>query len=884
MMRQYEEAKRACGDAMLLFRMGDFYELFHEDAKAASKLLGLTLTSRDKGPNATPMAGFPYHQLDGYLAKLVKCGRRVAVCDQVQDPREAKGLVQREVTRVVTAGTVTDHELLDPRKSNWLLAVAVEKGEGDIGLAWVEPSTGRFEAATVAAGDVPAQLARICPAETLVAESAPPLAAVIAAQTPITQRPDFEFGGKNAAEALTRQFRTQSLAGFGFDERDGPAIRAAGAVLAYLLETQRASLDYLDPPTPFRPSNYLEVDENTRRSLELTRTMRDGVREGSLLSVIDRTVTPMGARLLSDWIDRPLVSVPAISQRHDAIDELLRDTSLTADLREHLKGVYDLQRLLTRVANGRATPRDLAQVTRTLSRLPKIKTKLAGRSSDLIKELETRIELTPDLRSELERGLIEPAPLSAKDGGVIRDGCDATLDEFRDLASGGRRWIAEYQARQVAEAGIPSLKVGYNKVFGYYIEVTNAHRDKIPDHFIRKQTLKNAERYITPELKEHEEKTLAADEKAKAREYELFTQLRERAAGFLPELKRTAAALATLDALAGLADLAARRRYCRPTMTERPILDIADGRHPALDITLPENTFVANDCRMGSGESLAHGPSPSGGGETADASGYIALITGPNMAGKSTYIRQVALITLLAQAGSFVPASKATIGVADRLFARVGASDEIAKGQSTFMVEMTETARILHLATERSLVILDEIGRGTSTYDGLSLAWAIVEYLHEKTQCRTLFATHYHELTDLAKSLPGLANFNVAVREWNDDVVFLHKIVPGAADKSYGIHVARLAGVPGEVNERAKAILSQLEDEHLRGDGRPRIEVAGEAAGTRKKRGQIQLTLFGYEEHPVLDKLRALDVDNLTPMEALQRVTEWREELRRSTD
>ena len=857
MMKQYQDAKAACPDALLLFRMGDFYELFHDDAKIAALTLGLALTSRDKGENATPMAGFPYHQLQAYLGKLVAAGMRVAICDQMEDPREAKGIVRREVTRVVTPGTVTDDALLDPHTSNYLAAIVPGPS---VGLSWVELSTGRFYAACFPTERLADQLARVDPAECLLAEDTPPPSANdgIGSRAVITRRPPWAFAVNSATETLTRHFGTANLEGFGFDaERDTPAIRAAGAVLEYLGETQKSSLAHIDRLIPYRTGQTLELDESTRRSLEITRTFRDGRREGSLLAVVDRTVTPMGSRWLADWLANPLTELAAINERLDAVAELVADSRLAEDLQQKLHGIYDLERLLARVTTGRASPRDLAAVGKTLSALPAIKARLAARKSGLLSRLEAEIDLCAEIRAKLEKGLADDCPLASRDGGFIRGGFHADLDSLRELASGGKQWIARYQADEIARTGIPSLKVGFNKVFGYYLEVTHTHGHKIPDHYIRKQTVKNAERYITPELKEYEERVLSADEKAKELEYQLFVEMREATAACAKRLQTTGAVLAQLDVLAALATLARQRGYCRPQCVAEPILKIVDGRHPVLDILAPEGSFVPNDTQCGG------------------ADGLILLITGPNMAGKSTYIRQVALLTLLAQIGSFVPAREAVIGIADRIFARVGASDELARGQSTFMVEMTETARILNMATERSLVILDEIGRGTSTYDGVSLAWAVVEYLHDRIGCRTLFATHYHELTDLARTLSDVRNLNVAVREWEEQLVFLHKIIAGPADKSYGIHVARLAGVPREVNERAKEILAHLEQDHLGSNGRAK---SGRRGLTRRA-GDLQLTLFEPQEHPLLDQIRGLDLHNTTPLKALELLERWKTEL-----
>jgi len=851
MMRQYDEAKRACGDALLLFRMGDFYELFHEDAKTAAKLVGLTLTSRDKGANPIPMAGFPHHQLEGYLGKLIAAGLRVAICDQVEDPKQAKGLVKREVTRIVSRGTVTDDALLDPRQSNFLAAVAA--GE-PVGLAWVDLSTGRFFATSVEPHTLVDELARIGPVECLVGQSAAPLPSSLAAEMQMATRPDWAFDPVTARQALHEHFGTKTLEGFGFGDDDAAPIAAAGAVLDYLAETQKTSLAHIERLEHYRPGATLEIDQSTRRSLEITKTLREGRREGSLLGVLDRTRTPMGSRMLSQWIANPLTDIDRLHQRLDAVGELVESETLCGDLRESLAGVYDLERLLARVTTGRASPRDLSFVARTLGGLPKLKAKLGARRSSRLQQLEAELDLCPEIRSRLEAALEDPAPLVTREGGILRGGYSSELDELRDLTSGGKQWIARYQAEESQRLEIPNVKVGYNKVFGYYLEITHAHAGKVPDHYIRKQTIKHAERYITPELKEHEEQVVAAEDRSRQLEETLFLELRDFVAEAGPRLLRTAQVLATLDALAAFADLARRRGYCRPELTDESLLEIVDGRHPVLDVLRPEGEFVPNDAQVDAEQ------------------GLIQLITGPNMAGKSTYIRQVALITLMAQAGSFVPARRAVIGLADRIFARVGASDELARGQSTFMVEMTETARILNSATSRSLVILDEIGRGTSTYDGISLAWSIVEYLHDRVGCRTLFATHYHELTDLERLLAGVKNLNVAVREWEDQVVFLHKIVAGAADKSYGIHVARLAGVPREVNQRAKEILAQLEEEHLDGRGRPKIAPSGD------RPHEIQLTLFG-PEHPLLDKIAQLDLDNLTPIEALQRLKAWQDAL-----
>jgi DNA mismatch repair protein MutS len=795
MMQQYREAKQRYPGMLLLFRMGDFYELFDADAETASRVLGLTLTSRDK---SIPMAGFPHHALDSHLRKLLFAGHRVAICDQVEDPALAKGLVRREVTRVVTPGTLTEEGLLDPRQANHLAAVSPHGPL--VGLAWVELSTGQFQAADTTWQHLADELARLAPSECLCGDSHPGrLVERIregAPSTAVTQRPDWTFDPASARAALFQHFGITTLAGFGFDDVQ-PCLVAAGALLLYLQETLKASLAHLNRLRPYRQDRFLFLDEVTRRSLELTRTLRESERSGTLLAVVDRTVTAMGARLLQEWIVTPLADRPAIEARLDAVAELEAEHALRQDLRAALAEAFDLPRLTARISTGRAGPRDLAAVARTLRLLPRIKAKVTARRASLLRDLESRLELCPDLREALDAALVDSPPLSPREGGIIRRGYDAPLDELHAIASGGKDWIARFQAQEITRTAIPSLKVGFNKVFGYYIEITHAHASKIPPDYQRKQTLKNAERYITPELKEYEEKVLTAEEKINEREYELFAALRDRVAEQTGRLLQTAEVLASLDVIASLAELAGSGQYCRPELSDEPVLDITDGRHPVLDQTLPPGTFVPNDIRMG-----------------PDA-GRLLLITGPNMAGKSVYIRQAALLTLMAQMGSFVPARQARIGLADRIFTRVGASDELSRAQSTFMVEMTEAANILNNATERSLVILDEIGRGTSTYDGVSLAWAITEYLHDEVGCRALFATHYHELAQLAEKLSALRNYNVLVKEWQDDIVFIHKIAPGSADKSYGIHVARLAGVPKPVLERAQDVLTELETRHL---------------------------------------------------------------------
>jgi len=857
-MQRYLEVKAQNPGTILLFRIGDFYELFYEDAQTAARVLGLTLTSRDKGStNPIPMAGFPYHQLDNYLRRLIQAGFRAAVCEQVEDPALAKGLVKREVTRVVTPGTLTEDALLDPRESNFLAAVCAE--ENQYGLAWLELSTGRFVAAEVELQTLPDELARLAPAECLVPEGNATLAVTAGGHTLVTERPAWSFSPTHCRRILLDHFGTSTLDGFGWTDDSSPGITAAGALLEYVHETQKSTLHHIARLEPFIRGSNLLIDEATRRSLELVRTMRDDKREGSLLAVIDETVTPMGARLLAEWLSNPLTNLAAINSRLDAVQELAESHLLSQELRESLKSAYDLSRLTARVATGRASPRDLRFLTSTLELLPKIKAKLCGHRAALLGELESQLDLCADVRCAIDAALVDDPPLSILEGGLIRPGFNAPLDELRDLARGGKEWIARYQAEEIERTGIASLKVGFNKVFGYYLEITAAQaaRAPIPADYIRKQTLKNQERFITPQLKEHEEKVLRAEQQAQNLEQELFNTLRAVVAAQGARLRQTAEVLAQVDVLAALGVLAVKGSYCRPELTELPILEIREGRHPVLDRLQPTGQFVPNDVLLG------------------EETGRVQIITGPNMAGKSTYIRQAALLTIMAQIGSFVPAKAARVGLADRIFARVGASDELGRGQSTFMVEMTETARILHAATERSLVILDEIGRGTSTYDGISLAWAVTEFLHDVICCRTLFATHYHELTELTATLKQARNWNVAVREDDDGIVFLHKIVEGAADKSYGIHVARLAGIPIQVVERARVILETLETDHVDQDGLPKVPPRRSAAKSER-----QLALFKVVEHPLLDRLREMNPERMTPLEALETLHRMRDELK----
>jgi len=884
MMQQYLDAKSRHPGMVLFFRMGDFYELFGEDAEMVAPLLGLTLTSRD---GKEKMAGFPHMGLDGHLRRLLEAGHRVAVCDQVEEASQAKGLVRREVTRVITPGTVTEDDLLDPRKPSILAALVFgPKGKGLAGLSWVDVGSGTFFAMDVDPGQICDHLARIDPAELLLAEGSAqsrgqsgdslgddlPEGNFSRLGGSRSLRPSWTFDTENARIALHGLFQVTTLSGFGFEDNQ-ICLRAAGALVSYLRETIKAPLVHIRRLQPFVRGKSLQMDETTRRSLELDRTQRDHGRKGSLWETIDRTATSMGSRQLREWLLNPLCELAELSVRQDTVARFVSDSPLRRRLRELLSEVSDLQRLSARAATGRAVPRDLAAIRQALRAVPAIRGLIEDRAmapagdteadsmpsfGSSLWALARRAEPHEDFCELLCQALAEEPKGLPGEGMIIRAGYDPELDELRALRSSGNEWLARFQAAEVARTGIGSLKVGFNSVFGYYIEITHAHTGRVPPDYQRRQTLKNAERYITVELKEHEEKIYSADDKIKNREIDLFGQIRKASTDHALALMGTAEALAELDALAGLGELAVERQWCRPTLVAEPVLDIHQGRHPVLDQILPPGTFVPNDCRMDN--------------QTA----RLLLVTGPNMGGKSVFIRQAALLTILAQTGSFVPAQSATIGLADRVFTRVGASDELARAQSTFMVEMTEAANILNNATRQSLVILDEIGRGTSTYDGVSLAWAIAEDLHERIGCRALFATHYHELAELSGRLTAMVSLVVQVHETEHDVLFLHRIVPGAADKSYGIHVARRAGIPASILDRAQSLLIELEEARRRAPASP-------VGSTIMAPRVIQSSLFADMGDPLLDEIRAIDTQALTPDRAHELVTKWVRELGRKT-
>jgi len=862
-MRQYQQFKTQYPDYVLFFRMGDFYEMFWEDAKLASRVLGVALTSRSRGglgaEDAIPMAGVPFHAVDGYLRKMIAAGHKVAICEQAEDPAAAKGVIRREVVRLMTPGTLTDDPLLDGRTDNYLAAVAFGLTKADgyrSALAWVELSTGQCMAMSGHESQVRDEIARLRPAEVLVPELPSGQTHEFARQIEeigsiaITARPGWQFSPHHAKEQLAAQWKIAAPAGLGFAE-DDPGILASAALLSYLQETQKTSLSHLRPPRRVVVEDYLAIDPASWRSLEIERTVRGGTAAGSLIDAIDRTRTSMGARLLRQWVRMPLAEREHIEARQSAIATLLESQSLTK-LAEFLDDVCDIERIVARVSLGRASPRDLSAISRCLAAMPAL--------LDCLASLPSPEDVAPDLIGlrpfcvevgKFLAGAIKPDPAPhLREGGVIESGFDAELDRLRAISKTSHAWLAEYQAKLAGDSGINSLKVGFNKVFGYYIEVTDSHREKVPVAWSRKQTVKNAERYITEELKNFEIEALGAQDKAITLEQQLFERVRLELLEKISTFAELGQGVARVDVLASLAILARERRYCRPKICEDRTLEIIDGRHPVLEQQLGSE-FVANDVKFAKDDTLS-------------------LITGPNMAGKSTYIRQAALITLLAQIGSYVPAKSATIGLADRLFARIGASDEIHSGQSTFMVEMIEAANILNNAGEKSLVILDEIGRGTSTLDGLSLAWAIAEHIALNVKSRTLFATHYHELTDLAQRIKGVRNLNVAVREWEDQVVFLHRIVEGGTDRSYGIHVARLAGVPKEVLERARQLLSELAVQHV---GSSKI------SRSMRAKDDSQMELFVDPAREIARRLAAAKLEELTPIQAFDLLRELKKRL-----
>ena len=859
LMRQYNSVKQQVPNALLMFRLGDFYELFYEDAVTAARELEITLTSRNKEKGMSiPMCGVPYHSAEGYIARLIQKGYRVAICDQMEDPRLAKKLVKRELTRIVTPGTATDAHLLRSHENNYLAAVALNGTKA--GLAYVDVSTGEFRVTELDTSEIPTALEQLGAREVLVPSETPLIVPDDKSQKLLrTEAESWTFSYDYADRTLRDHFRLLSLDGCGLADRSA-AVSAAGAILHYLQETQRAALDHLDRPSYYDRAEGMVLDAVSVRNLELVEPIFAG--EGAtLLSVIDQTKTGMGGRLLRRRLLAPSLDRNEIESRLDAVGDLLGDTIVRAQLRTELSDVLDIERLLAKVTIGSAGPRELLALGKSLEKIPALKKIIRDRRAAKFCQLQDQLDELPEVRDRILNAIADAPPINIADGGSIRTGYNSELDELRDLRQNGRQYIAQIETRERTRTGIQSLKVRFNNVFGYYIEISKANQHLAPTDYERKQTLVNAERFTTPELKDYERKVLDAEEKILALEKDLFTEVRRFAADHAQRIRATAAAIADLDITAALAEVAAANRYTRPTFSDDDSMRIIAGRHPVIEKLADEiggetGRFIPNDLYLNS---------------TAD---LIALITGPNMGGKSTYLRQAALIAILAQMGSYVPADSATLPLIDRIFTRIGASDNLARGRSTFMVEMTETAVILNTATSRSFIVLDEIGRGTATYDGLALAWAVIEYIHQRTRAKTLFATHYHELTELAEQLDGVRNLRVSVKEAGDRIIFLRKVEPGKADRSYGIEVARLAGLPMAVIERAFEVLKLHE--------RTEHEVTEELAPRPQQ--PVQIRLFEPVGHGIAERIRNLKIDELRPIEALQLLHELQQELKRSCE
>lgn len=859
MMQQYQAIKANYPDCILFYRLGDFYEMFGEDALTGSRELEIVLTARDKGGGGRiPMCGIPYHAAEGYIARLINKGYKVAICEQVEDPKSAKGIVKREVVRVITPGTLMESALLKEESHNYLMAVSCNRQKENYGLAYTDISTGQFFATEISGPNVLEKLAdeisRISPAEcilppTLYEEDFFNLRLLGQGIGSLSKTSDSDYIKNNARALLCIQFKVAAIEALGLGELP-EATLACAMLLDFLQTTQKRNLEYLNRLEVYSTSGFMVLDANTRRNLEISNTIRSNQRKGSLLWVCDDTKTPMGARLLKDWLEKPLLKAADINLRLDAVEELMLNPLLLNDFRAMLKGIYDLERIISRISYGSAGPRDLAALKHSLERLPELFRLFSCCQADLYRAFLDDFDPLEDIAFSIAETLIEDPPLSSKEGGLILEGYHAEVDELRRISSGGKEWLAKMEAAEREKTGIKSLKIGYNKVFGYYLEVTHANKDLVPGEYIRKQTLVNAERYITEELKEWENKIVTASERLYNLEYELFCRLREEIGRNAMRIREAAAIVAQLDCLQSLAQVALENDYCRPQVDDGKILRIKDGRHPVVEKIIGREHYVPNDTLLD------------------EATQQLIILTGPNMTGKSTYMRQVALMVLMARAGSFIPASEALIGKIDRIFTRVGASDDLAAGQSTFMVEMCETSNILRHATGDSLIILDEIGRGTSTFDGLSIAWAVAEYIMSPNcGAKTLFATHYHELTALAEDFPLIKNYAVAVKEKAGEIIFLRKIVPGGADRSYGIQVASLAGLPPEVISRAKVILQQLEEENRRLN--PRLYTHTPAPQPEPK-----------EKHALVAELTELDINHFSPLMALNWLHNWQKQLR----
>ena len=862
MMQQYLRIHEEYPDCLLLFRLGDFYELFFEDAKTASRELELTLTGKDCGlEERAPMCGVPFHSVNTYIEKLIARGYKVAICEQLEDPALAKGLVKRDVVRVMTAGTVTDPSMLEEKSNNFLMSVALEtdgkRKEGAAGIAWADVSTGEFYVAEPPEAILRAEILRIGPTEIICSDTAALQECVgQLAEMTISEQNSNWFQAHNARETLQNHFGLSSLAGFGLEERKA-ALCAAGALMKYLGETQKNSLEHMTALRFARSGNKMLLDPNTRRNLELTESLRGKGRKGTLLSLLDKTHTAMGGRLLKSWVEAPLTERDEINRRLDAVEALVRNRMTGMSLAEELEGVYDMERLLSKISYRSLNARDCLALCASFRKIPGIRSLLSETECAELRKIRDQLDPMEDLTALLEHAIHPDAPMLITEGGIIRDGYSEVLDDYREAQKNGKQWILELEANERDATGIRNLRVQYNKVFGYYIEVTKSFLQQVPSRYIRKQTLTNAERYMTPELKEIEQKIIGAQEQSVRLELQIFSEIRDQIAGQIPRIQQTAEALKKLDVYQSLSRVASENAYVRPEMVTDGTLTITEGRHPVVEQSLRDNSFVPNDTLLDENENR------------------MMIITGPNMAGKSTYMRQVALICLMAQIGSFVPAREAKLPVCDRIFTRVGASDDLASGQSTFMVEMSETAYILRNATKDSLIILDEIGRGTSTFDGLSIAWAVVEYIcdKEKIGAKTLFATHYHELSELEGHLDGIKNYCISVKEHVEDVIFMRKIMRGGADKSFGVHVARLAGIPHPVIVRAHEIQARLEVSDINQNTIGQ-NILGENNESRKNEQQ---DLFEYKKMEIIQELQELDVMALTPIDAMNRLFLLRE-------
>ena len=863
MIKQYLSIKDQYPDTILFYRMGDFYEMFFEDAHIASRALEITLTSRNKKDESpVPMCGVPHRAASSYIARLINKGYKVAVCDQIEDPAKAKGLVKRDVVRVVTPGMIIEDELLDERSNNYVMAVADRKGT--IGIAFLDISTGAFRVTeSDDTGAVMEEIQRIAPREVLLPEFSktdPRYATIDGVLTEVSKSylDDRAFEFKRGYNRLTDQFKTVSLEGFGCEQMKA-GICAAGAVVFYVRETQKQKLEHLTRIEIHRLDKYLMIDELSWQNLELSSNIRSGTRRGTLIGIIDHTGTAMGARLLTRWLRYPLIDPSEIGLRHDAVGEAKDNIQIRRSIREALKSVYDIERIGSKIVMGHANARDLVALKRSLLILPEMWALLADLNSELF-QAPGGIDHLPDLADLIHRSIREDAPPTVNEGGIIKDGYSPELDDLVQISRDAKGWLARLEVREKENTGINTLKVRFNKVFGYYIEVPKSRSESVPADYVRKQTLVNAERFITDELKSFEMKILGAEDQRATLEYEIFSEIRTEVVKNNPDIQRVAHFLARLDCLINLAEIAAQNDYCRPDITTDGTISIEDGRHPVVEKMITAERFVPNTIQMD------------------DRDNQVLIITGPNMAGKSTVLRQVALVVIMAQMGSFVPAARSRISITDRIFTRVGALDNLSQGQSTFMVEMEETANILNNATANSLVIMDEIGRGTSTFDGLSIAWAVAEYLHDLNDrgVKTLFATHYHELTELARTKPRVKNFNIAVKEWNDEIIFLRKLVRGGTNRSYGIQVARLAGIPARVIQRAKRILYKIEQGEYNSDGAPRLTGAEKPT----EKGPVQLDLFNKADNKLIEELTNTDISRMTPLEALNFLSELQEKLK----